>query len=34
MIAHVGPVPIEELLLVSLGGASALVVFARSWLGR
>jgi hypothetical protein len=33
MIAHVGPVPIEE-LLASLGGASALLVFARSWLGR
>ena len=34
MIAHVGPVPIEELLLASLGGASALLVLARAWLGR
>jgi hypothetical protein len=34
MIAHAGPVPIEELLLVSLGGASALLLFARAWLGR
>jgi hypothetical protein len=34
MIAHVGPVPIEELLLASLGGASALLLFARAWLGR
>jgi hypothetical protein len=34
MIAHVGPVPIEELLLASLGGAGALLLFARAWLGR
>ena len=34
MIAHVGPVPLEELVVASLGGASALLVFARAWMGR
>jgi hypothetical protein len=34
MIAHVGAVPFEELLLASLGGAGALLALARAKLGR
>ena len=34
MIAHVGVLPLEELLLASLGGASALLALARAKVGR
>ena len=32
MIAHVGPVPLEELLTAGTGAAAALAA-ARAWLG-
>jgi hypothetical protein len=34
VIAHVGAVPLEELVLASLGGAGALLAYARAWIGR
>jgi hypothetical protein len=34
MIAHVGALPLEELVLASLGGAGALVALARAKIGR
>jgi hypothetical protein len=34
MIAHVGALPVEELLLASLGGAGAVLALARAWIGR
>jgi hypothetical protein len=34
MIAHVGLVPVEELLLASLSGAGALLALARAKIGR
>jgi hypothetical protein len=34
MIGHVGALPVEELLLASLGGAGALLAVARAWIGR
>jgi hypothetical protein len=34
MIAHVGVLPLEELLLASLSGAGAVLGLARAKLGR
>ena len=34
MIAHVGGLPVEELLGLATGGAGVALVYARAWLRR